>query len=551
MKIAIAQTNPIIGALDYNLEKVACFIAQAKQKQVDLIIFPELTLTGYPPKDLLEREAFINHSLEVLDKLIGQTKDIAVICGCVERNFDHDKPLFNAAIFFHNGQVLLRAHKMLLPSYDVFDETRYFAPGKSPAWIDWRGLRWGVTICEDIWNDKDLFPRQLYKCDPLAQLAQANLDVLINISASPYHIGKPHFRQYMLSYLSQKYGFPIIYANQVGGNDDVVYDGNSLIALPDKTFLIKATGFEEDLAITEFKKGRGIKIDTSLEEEREVLDALILGTRDYAFKSGFKKAVIGLSGGVDSSLVAYIASQALGKENVLGVAMPSPYTSKESLEDAAQLAQNLDIQYQVIPITDIFEAFLKSLKPFFDELPWSTAEENIQARIRGNILMALSNKFGYLVLSTGNKSEMAVGYCTLYGDLTGGLAVISDVPKTLVYKLARYINREREIIPFRVLTKPPSAELRPNQRDEDDLPPYSVLDVILQEYIENRRSVKDIIEMGFPAHIVKEVVRRVDKNEYKRKQAPPGIKITSKAFGYGRRYPIVQKYTDFLLKSLG
>jgi NAD+ synthetase len=549
MKIAVAQTNPIIGAFDYNLEKISHFIEKAKEKGADLIIFPELTLMGYPPKDLLERDAFINHSLEALENLVRETKGIGVICGCVEPHQNHAKPLFNTAVFFKDGQILVRAHKMLLPSYDVFDETRYFAPGQKPTSFEWQGLKWGLTICEDIWNDKDLFPRQQYALDPVEQLAKQKIDILINISASPYHIGKPAFRQEMLSFLAYKYGFPIIYVNQVGGNDDVIYDGNSMIALPDKTFLAQAKAFTEDLLVVEMRTANGI-LPKYPEEEAEVLDALIMGTRDYAYKSGFKKAVVGLSGGIDSSLVACIAVRAFGKENVLGVAMPSPYTSKASLEDAAQLAKNLGIQYEVIPITEIFTAYLNSLKKMFDDLPWNAAEENIQARIRGNILMALSNKFGYLVLSTGNKSEMAVGYCTLYGDLTGGLAVISDVPKTLVYRLAKYINREKEIIPNRVLTKPPSAELRPNQRDEDDLPSYPILDAILKEYIENRRSVTEIIEMGLPATVVKEVIKRVDKNEYKRKQAPPGLKITTKAFGYGRRYPIVQRYTDYLLKKI-
>jgi len=549
MKIAIAQTNPIIGAFDYNLEKIFHFIEDAKTQGCKLIVFPELTLIGYPPKDLLEREAFVNHSLEVLENLIQRTQGIAVICGCIERNLNHAKPLFNSAVFFDNGKIILKTQKMLLPSYDVFDETRYFAPGQKARWVEWKGLRWGITICEDIWNDKDLFSRQQYELDPVAQLAQENIDILVNISASPYHIGKPAFRLKMLNHLSHKYGFPLIYANQVGGNDDIVFDGNSKIVLPDKSLLVRGAAFEEDLVVAELKN-TGREITTFTEDEAEILKALILGTKDYAHKTGFQKAVVGLSGGVDSSLVAYIAVQALGKENVLGVAMPSPYTSPESLEDAAALAKNLGIMYKIIPITEVFNTYLQALKPFFGGLPWSAAEENIQARIRGNILMALSNKFGYLVLSTGNKSEMAVGYCTLYGDLTGGLAVISDVPKTLVYRLARYVNRKEEIIPHRVLIKPPSAELRPNQKDEDDLPPYVVLDTILKEYIENRRSIGEIINMGLPSNVVKEVIRRVDKNEYKRKQAPPGIKITTKAFGYGRRYPIVQKYTNFLLKTL-
>ncbi|AMM41207.1 NH(3)-dependent NAD(+) synthetase [Candidatus Desulfofervidus auxilii] len=547
MKIALAQTNPIVGAFDYNLEKAGRFIEEAKQKQCKLIIFPELTLIGYPPKDLLEREDFIDNSLITLERLIQRTKGIAVICGYVERNINHAKPLFNGAIFFEDGEIFLKTYKILLPSYDVFDETRYFAPGQKARFVKWNNKKIGVTICEDIWNDKDLFPRQQYEFDPLIQLAQENIDILVNISASPYYVGKPSFRLKIFSHLANKYQFPVVYANQVGGNDDIVFDGNSKIVLPDGSILAKGNSFAEDLVVAEMEKESGEKISLP-EEEAEVLKAIVLGTRDYAQKTGFKKAIVGLSGGIDSSLVAYIGVQALGRENVLGIAMPSPYTSKESLEDAEALAKNLGIQYQVIPITEVFQVYLKVLKPAFNELPWSAAEENIQARIRGNILMALSNKFGYLVLSTGNKSEMAVGYCTLYGDLTGGLAVISDVPKTMVYRLGRYINREAVVIPERVLTKPPSAELRTNQRDEDDLPPYHILDPILKEYIENQRSVNEIVAMGFPREIVKEIVRKVDRSEYKRKQAPLGIKITTKAFGYGRRYPIAQRYTDCLLK---
>jgi NAD+ synthetase len=549
MKIAIAQTNPIVGAFDYNLEKASRFIKEAKEKDCNLIIFPELALIGYPPKDLLEREDFIDSSLQVLDNLIELTKGIAVICGFVERNQADAKPLFNSAIFFDDKRIILKTQKVLLPCYDVFDETRYFAQGQKARCANWKGLRFGLTICEDIWNDKDLFPRQQYSFDPLAQLLKRKIDVLINISASPYYIGKVGFRLNMFTHLAQKYGFPIIFANQVGGNDDLVFDGNSKIVLPDKTILAKGVSFGEDLVVAELEKEGKEKILLAEEDEEQVLKALILGTQDYTQKTGFKKVIIGLSGGVDSSLVAYIAVKALGKTNVLGVAMPSPYTSAQSIEDAKSLAKNLGISFRLIPITEIFNIYLQTLKPIFNELPWDSTEENIQARIRGIILMAISNKFGYLLLSTGNKSEMAVGYCTLYGDLTGGLAVISDLPKTWVYRLAQFINQQEEIIPARVLTKPPSAELRLNQKDEDDLPPYEFLDAILEEYIEEGKDVDGIIkEMGFP-QMVREIISRVDKNEYKRKQSPLGLKITSKAFGYGRRYPIAQGYTDYLFKK--
>lgn len=548
MKIALAQTNPIVGAFDYNLKKVQKSIENGKKLGCDLIVFPEFTLIGYPPKDLLEKEDFINNNLKSLDRFIKETSGIAVICGFIEKNPNHPaKPLYNAAIFFENGKILLKTYKILLPSYDVFDEARYFAPGEQAKWVEWREKKIGITVCEDIWNDKDFFHQQ-YKIDPVAQLAEAKIDILINISASPYHMHKPELRRKIFTHLANKYNFPIVYVNQVGGNDELIFDGNSKVVLPQK-IAAHAKEFEEDLIAFDLKTEEGICRETSDTEEAIILKALVLGTRDYVYKSGLKRAVVGLSGGIDSSLVAWIAKEALDKENVLGVSMPSPYTSKASLEGASNLARNLGINYLNTPINEIFNSYLDTLRPIFKDLPWDATEENIQARIRGNILMALSNKFGYLVLSTGNKSEMAVGYCTLYGDLTGGLAVISDVPKTWVYRLAKYINREQEIIPIDILKRPPSAELRPNQKDEDDLPPYSALDPVLKEYIENNQSIRDIAKMGFKEEMVKEIIKRVEKNEYKRRQAPPGLKITTKAFGYGRRYPMVQHYTDYLLKD--
>jgi len=548
MRIGLAQTNPIVGAFDYNLEKAKRFIEEAKRMGCDLVIFPEFSLIGYPPKDLLEKEDFVENNLRCLDELIRNTEGIAVVCGFIDKNSNsRSKPLNNAAVFFENGKILLKTYKILLPSYDVFDEARYFSPGKRAKWLEWRGKRIGITICEDIWNDKDFPHPQLYEIDPVANLAKDGIDILINISASPYYIGKVELRQKILAHLAKKYNFPIVYVNQVGGNDELIFDGNSKVVLP-RGIASHAKDFDEDLVTFDLEMGKGVCRETS-EGEEAILKALILGTRDYAYKSGFKKAVVGLSGGIDSSLVAWIAREAFGRENVLGVSMPSPYTSKISLDGVYKLVKNLGIKHLNIPISGIFNAYLDTLRPIFEGLPWDVTEENIQARIRGNILMALSNKFGYLVLSTGNKSEMAVGYCTLYGDLTGGLAVISDVPKTLVYRLASYINREEEIIPIEIIKRPPSAELRPNQRDEDDLPPYSVLDLILKEYIENSQDIKDIVKMGFSEDVVKEVVKRVDRNEYKRYQAPPGLKITTKAFGYGRRYPIVQHYTDYLLRN--
>lgn len=542
MRIALAQTNPTIGDFRRNIAKMKDVIDRTGSANCDLVVFPELAVMGYPPKDLLEKADFIENNLQVIKGLINDSKGIGVICGFVDRNTSSvGKPLYNSAILFYNSHILHKVHKRLLPCYDVFDETRYFESGPPTSSIVYNGKRIGITICEDMLTN-EIFGRRLYPTDPVEELVNEGAEILVNVSASPYHIGKREMRWEILKNIATKYKVLIIFVNQVGGNDGLLFDGNSLAIDSDGRVVAMAKEFEEDMVVldTETQK-REIHPITQSDSE-SVLKALVMGTKDYVTKCGFQKVLVALSGGVDSSLVAYIATEALGNKNVLGVAMSSPYTSKESMEDALNLSKNLGISFKTIPISNIFQAYLRELSSAFKGRAEDVTEENIQARIRGNILMALSNKFGYLVLSTGNKSELAVGYCTLYGDMSGGLAVISDVPKTMVYKLARYVNREDEIIPQRILEKPPSAELKPGQLDQDTLPPYEILDGILREYIEHSKSPSEIIREGYNSEIVREVIKKVERNEYKRKQAAPGLKVTTKAFGYGRRYPIAQGY---------
>jgi len=543
MRIALAQTNPTIGDFGRNMAKMKDVIDRTRSVNCDLVIFPELAVMGYPPKDFLEKPEFIERNLKIVEELISYSKEIGVVCGFVDRNTSSvGKPLYNSALLFYNSHILYKVHKRLLPCYDVFDETRYFEPGPPTSSIVYKGKHIGLTICEDIWNDKALFERRLYPADPVEELVKGETEILVNISASPYHIGKRNIRWEILKNIATKYKVLVIFVNQVGGNDDLLFDGNSLAINPDGRIVAMAKEFEEDVVVFDTETQRGEIRAVTRTDSESVLKALVMGTRDYVTKCGFKKVVVGLSGGVDSSLVAYVATEALGSENVLGVAMPSPYTSKESMEDALKLSKNLGISLETIPISNMFQAYLNELSSAFKGRAEDVTEENIQARIRGNILMALSNKFGYLVLSTGNKSEVATGYCTLYGDMSGGLTVISDVPKTMVYELARYVNREGEVIPQRVLEKPPSAELKPGQLDQDTLPPYEILDGILREYIEHSKSPSEIIREGYDPEVVREVIKRVERNEYKRKQAAPGLKVTTKAFGYGRRYPIAQGY---------
>lgn len=556
MKIALIQLNPTIGAFSHNIEKISKWTEKAKQQGCDLAIFPELAVSGYPPHDLLERPAFLADHDDAFSQLLKQTNGIGVICGIITRHTaTKGKPLHNSAVLFEDGEILFTAQKRLLPTYDVFDEYRYFEAAQESKTFLYKGLNLGLTICEDIWNDKNVFDRQLYTVDPVnALLAEAKdrVDLLINIAASPFNIGKSKLKHNIFSNICSKYGLPLIYVNQVGGQDSLIFDGESLAMNNLGNVIAQAKQFEEDMVILNTETWQGDihlpapmpSLNKEAHKTASVHDALILGTKDYVSKCGFSKVVIGLSGGIDSALTAAIACQALGSENVLGVTLPSPYSSDGSIEDARQLAVNLDMQFEVLPITKLFEDYLEVLDPLFSGLSQDVTEQNIQARIRGNLLMAIANKQDCLVLSTGNKSEMAVGYCTLYGDMSGGLAVISDVPKLLVYKLARYINRDQEIIPENTINKMPSAELAPDQTDQDDLPPYEVLDPILEAYLEDNLSIKEIVGMGFEKPVVEDVVRRIRINEYKRKQAPIGLKVTTKAFGYGRRYPTAENYQE-------
>jgi len=545
MKIAIAQINPIVGDFQGNCAKIVDRAAVAKRDGCDLVVFSELVLSGYPPRDLLEKKDFVAANQAALEYLMSRIRGIGVVCGYAAENPARDgKNLFNAAVLFEDGHVVHRSHKRLLPTYDVFDESRYFEPGQDVSVFDYKGHRVGLTICEDAWNDADIFPRPIYHMDPVALMAKAGADLLINISASPFHVGKRAFRWHMYGALARKYGIPIIYANQVGGNDSILFEGVSTAFDSSGQPVARAVDFAEDMVIydtTLTAPDHGQCHAISESDAASMLGALVMGTRDYVTKCGFSKAVIGLSGGIDSALTAWIAAAALGSENVATVFMPSRYTSADNYTDTRQLAENLGVPYEIIPIDPMFAAFLEHLSPTFDTGAPGITEQNIQARIRGTILMAISNRTGALVLSTGNKSELAVGYCTLYGDMNGGLAVISDVPKTMVYELARTINRQRDVIPPRIIDKAPSAELAPDQTDQDDLPPYDVLDAILKAYVEDVLSEEEILSMGFDADMVNAVIARVDRNEYKRHQAAPGLKVTPKAFGEGRRYPLAKK----------
>ena len=543
MKIACAQINPTVGDIDGNLAKIIENVEKAKELGAELILFPELALTGYPPRDLLERNHFIDRNLAALDELAPKIVGITAIVGFVDRNpLPEGKPLYNAAAVIGDGEIISIHYKSLLPTYDVFDEDRYFEPAKGNAPVMIGGKRVAITICEDIWTDEICGPRKLYHHDPLAEMAKKELDLIVNIAASPYFTGKEKMRIDLLKNQAAAYGVPIIMCNQVGGNDELVFDGSSVCVAPDGKILSRAHSFEEDLTFTDLGYGAGDMHGEEFEDARMAYKALVLGTRDYCRKCGFEKALLGLSGGVDSAVVAAVAAEALGSDNVTGVTMPSKFSSTQSTADAEALAKNLGINLVNIPIHKVHAAYLEQLGPHFAGRPENATEENIQARIRGNTLMALSNKFGSIVLSTGNKSETSVGYTTLYGDMAGGLAVVSDVPKTLLYRLAReVINHGHEVIPSTILDKAPTAELRPNQKDTDFLPPYDVLDPILEMFVEQCKSAEEIIEAGHDAATVHDVIRKVELNEYKRRQAAPGIKITGKSFGVGRRYPIARR----------
>src|SRR3984957_16852538 len=543
MKIALAQLNPTVGDFAGNSARILDFAKRAAQRGADLAVFSELCLCGYLPMDLIERPHFIDRNERELAFLAQQLPIPAIVGYAARATASTGKSAANAAAFLANGKIEFVQHKMLLPTYDVFDESRYFQPALEQNVFSFGGRNLGITVCEDIWNDKTFWAKPLYERDPVAELIAKRADVIINISGSPYTIDKSALRLDMLRALAKTHGRPVVYVNQVGGNDSLVFDGDSIVVLPDGRIAAQASSFAEDLVLFDTNTNTGDVHAQPGTELDLVLQALICGTRDYVCKSGFSAVVVGLSGGIDSSVVAAIAVAALGRENVLGVSMPGPYSSEGSRADARQLAENLGIELLVLPISPVFQSYRGALADAFRGKPEDITEENLQARVRGNFLMALSNKFGSMVLSTGNKSEMAVGYCTLYGDMAGGLAMLSDVPKTMVYELADLINRDRELIPRPSIEKPPSAELRPNQTDQDSLPPYEVLDRILKAYIEEIKSPEEIAgECGFNLDLVRSIAVKVDRNEYKRRQAPPGLKITSRAFGLGRPFPIVQKF---------
>ncbi len=546
MKIALAQINTVIGDFDGNVERILRFARKAKERGAELVVFPELAVCGYPPRDLVEKSEFVRRSEQALECLRERLPDVAALVGYARRSgAASGKAVSNAAALVRGGRIVLDYVKILLPYYDVFDESRYFEPGARPGVYDLGSLRLGVTVCEDVWNDKNFWKQPLYARDPVEEVARAGAQILLNIASSPYNAEKIALRHDMLRAIARERKMVVAYVNHVGGNDQLIMDGSSLAFDREGKLLARARSFEEDLVVFNSDGTEGDLHNPPASRAEEVYQALRLGTRDYVRKCGFQKALVGLSGGIDSSLVATLAADALGPENVHGVSMPGPYSSPGSGRDAEALARNLGIDFRVISILRICKDYLETLDPAFGSLARDVTEENIQARIRGNILMALSNKWGCLLLSTGNKSELAVGYCTLYGDMAGGLSVIADVPKTLVYELARYANRNGIRIPAACLEKPPSAELRPNQTDQDTLPPYEVLDPLLRASIEDNMSVPEIVEkLGIDEAIVKDVVGRVARAEYKRQQAAPALKVTAKAFGMGRRYPIAQRFEE-------
>ena len=544
MKIALAQINTTVGDLAGNEAKILAAYQRGVEAGVELVIFPELAVTGYPPRDLLLKRRFVQQNLEVLNRLAVATGATGMLVGFVGRNeAGVGRAATNSTALLQHGKIVATRSKTLLPTYDVFDEDRYFQPATSNAPVEFNGRQVGLTICEDVWNDEAFWDERRYPANPPAQLVAAGATILFNNSASPWHLGKNETRHQMLAQLAAKTGRPLVYCNLVGGNDELVFDGASVVFNSDGQLIAHGKLFEEDFLVLDLDTAQPVLPRTICDEEK-VYRALVLGLRDYLHKCGFKSAVLGLSGGIDSALVAVLAVEALGKENVRGVSLPSQFSSPGSLDDARILAANLGIRYDVVPIQPAFEAVKDQLGDVFAGLKEDVAEENIQARLRGVMLMAFSNKFGSLLLTTGNKSEMAVGYCTLYGDMNGGLAVISDVPKMMVYRVSKWINREREIIPAASITKAPSAELRPDQKDQDSLPPYETLDAILEEYVVHLKTTRDIIALGFDEATVQRVVRLIDGSEYKRRQAAPGLKVTSKAFGVGRRIPIAQRYRD-------
>ncbi|MBV8051237.1 MAG: NAD+ synthase [Acidobacteriaceae bacterium] len=543
MKIALGQINATVGDFQGNSRKIIEYARQARQAGAGLILFPELSICGYPPRDLVERPSFVARNRETAEQIAAETPEIAVICGLVTpAQVETGKSVMNSAALLKDGKIAFVQSKMLLPTYDVFDEMRNFAPAAGQTTFSFCGKQMALTICEDAWNDKNFWKQRLYTFDPVEALVNAGGNFLLNISASPFWIGKREFRQQMLASIARTQKVPVAMVNQVGGNDSLIFDGSSVVLNRQGELIARGKSFEEDLIYFDSDTLTGDMHDQIAGEEASVYAALVLGTRDYVHKCGFQRVIVGLSGGIDSALTAVIAADAVGRENVIGVGMPGPYSSPGSISDARCLAQNLGIRFEILPITEIFESYRKTLQNVFAGRKEDETEENIQSRARGTMLMALSNKFGAIVLSTGNKSELGVGYCTLYGDMVGGLAVISDVPKTLVYRLSHYVNSLRPIIPQASLEKPPSAELRPDQKDSDTLPPYEVLDAILEDYVEESRTPEQIAaQRGFDVTLVRRVIRMIERTEYKRQQAAPGLKISEKAFGYGRRFPIAAK----------
>ena len=544
MKIALAQINTTVGDLAGNETKILAAYRRAAEAGVEIVVFPELAVTGYPPRDLLHKRKFIPDNLAVVERLAAAVGETAMLVGYVGVNeVRPGREATNSVALLQRGKILATRTKTLLPTYDVFDEDRYFEPAQENAVVELNGKKIGLTICEDVWNDEGFWDDRRYRRNPARELAEAGAEILFNASASPWHLGKDAMRREMLSSLAARTKRPFVYCNAIGGNDELVFDGASLVFDGEGRLLAQGEMFREDFIVIDSDAATPIEPPHFAEEEK-LYRALVVGLRDYMHKCGFESAVLGLSGGIDSAITAVIAVDALGAENVRGVSLPSQYSSQGSLDDARIIADNLGIQYDVIPIQPMFLAAKGQLAGVFAGRAEDTAEENIQARLRAVILMAMSNKFGSLLLTTGNKSELAVGYCTLYGDMCGGLAVISDVPKTMVYRLAEWINRDREIIPRTTIEKPPSAELKPDQRDQDTLPPYEILDPILELSIEQQLSVAEIVARGWDEQTVRWVQRRVDLNEYKRAQSVPGLKVTSRAFGLGRRMPVAQRFVE-------
>jgi NAD+ synthase (glutamine-hydrolysing) len=544
MRIGLAQINPVVGDFAGNSAKILAAYRDLVARGAEIVLTPELALPGYPPQDLLFKSQFVARNIAALEALHTQTGDMPLLVGYVDVNTGHGRPFRNAAAILQRGHPIRKIYKTLLPTYDVFDESRYFEPAESCTPIEIAGHCCGVTICEDIWS-RDYLPRQLYNRDPLTELVTQGSKIILNLSASPFEVGKPRRRFEMLSARARDHHIPIAYCNTIGGNDELIFDGNSFAISENGDCLTQLAAFRTENALVEIRDSQSaIRNPIFSSDETDLFAALVLGTRDYFAKCGFKSAVLGLSGGIDSAVTAVIAAEALGKENVLGVTMPTRYSSEGSIGDSLSLANGIGIRCLTIPIEKSFAIFKEQMTPFFDGKPEDVTEENMQPRLRGMTLMALSNKFGHLLLTTGNKSELAVGYCTLYGDMCGGLAVISDVPKLMIYRLARWLNRDREIIPHSTIEKPPSAELRPNQRDQDTLPPYEILDPILELLVEENLSPDEIIARGFEPETVRWVVRKVAQNEYKRAQAVPGLKVTSKAFGAGRKMPVAQHFAE-------